>query len=377
MTVSQRRLMRVRGFLRKEVLQIRRDPSSIALALVIPVVFLFIFGYGVSLDARHVPVALVLDDHGPTARELAGRFEISRSFVPVHVGTFDEATRLLDRREVDGIVRVQADFSERLARGGTAPVQVIVNGTDANRAMLVQGYVAGVINQWSLQRAARGLPAGAPAVTVVPRIWFNDAVESSNFLVPGIVALVTTLIGVLLTALVIAREWERGTMEAMLSTPLRINEIMVGKLLPYFILGMLGLGVSVIFGMSMFGVPFRGSVIALLVLSALFVLASLGFGLLISAVTRVQFLASMAAIIGGFMPAFFLSGMLFDLESTPWPIRASSFFIPARYFVSACHTLFLAGNVWPVFGWNALALAVMAVVLIGLARSRLSKRLED
>jgi len=372
----QRRLMRLRGFLRKETLQIRRDFSSIALALVMPVVLLFLFGFGVSLDVRNVPIAVVLDDRGAEARDLAERFALSPYFDPVRVHRLDEARQLLDRRTVDAIVYVQSDFSQRLARGAEAPVQIVVNGTDSNQAQLVQGYTLGVLNLWSGQRAARGLPAQPPAVTIQSRIWFNDAVNSTHFLVPGLVALVMTLIGVLLTALVIAREWERGTMEAILVTPLRVGEIMVGKLLPYFVLGMMGLGLSVGLGRVMFGVPFRGSPSVYLLLSTLFLLASLGLGLFISAAARVQFVAAQASIIAGFLPAFFLSGLLFDLESTPWPIQAISHVIPARYFVSASHTMFLAGDVWPVLGWDALALGVMALVLIGLARSRLGQRLE-
>jgi ABC-2 type transport system permease protein len=185
-----------------------------------------------------------------------------------------------------------------------------------------------------------------------------------------------TLIGVLLTALVIAREWERGTMEASLVTPLTVGELMVGKLLPYFVMGMMGLGLSVGLGMLVFGVPFRGSPGVYLLLSTLFLLASLGLGLLISAATRVQFVAAQISLTAGFLPAFFLSGLLFDLESAPWPIRAISHLIPARYFVSASQTAFLAGDVWSVHLGNALALSGMAVVLIGLARWRISKRLE-
>lgn len=376
MNAFQRSLMRLRGFLRKETLQIRRDFSSIALALVMPVVLLFLFGFGVSLDVQNVPIAIVLDDRGSEARELAGRFALSKYFAPVRVHRLDEARQLLDRRAVDAIVYVQSDFSDRLARNAEAPVQIIVNGTDSNQAQLVQGYLMGVLNLWSGQRAARGLPARPPAVMIQQRIWFNDAVNSTHFLVPGLVALVMTLIGVLLTALVIAREWERGTMEAILVTPLRVGEIMVGKLLPYFVLGMMGLGLSVGLGRVVFGVPFRGSFSVYLLLSTLFLLASLGLGLFISAAARVQFVAAQVSIIAGFLPAFFLSGLLFDLESTPWPIQAISHLIPARYFVSASHTIFLAGDVWSVLGWDALSLGVMAVVLIGLARSRLSQRLE-
>ncbi len=376
MNALQRSLMRLRGFLRKETLQIRRDFSSIALALVMPVVLLFLFGFGVSLDVQNVPIAIVLDDRGSEARELAARFALSNYFNPVRVHRLDEAKQLLDRRDVDAIVYVQSDFSQRLARNAEAPVQIIVNGTDSNQAQLVQGYTLGVLNLWSGQRAARGLPAVPPAVMIQQRVWFNDAVNSTHFLVPGLVALVMTLIGVLLTALVIAREWERGTMEAILVTPLRVGEIMVGKLLPYFILGMMGLGLSVGLGRVVFGVPFRGSFSVYLLLSTLFLLASLGLGLFISAAARVQFVAAQASIIAGFLPAFFLSGLLFDLESTPWPIQAISHVIPARYFVSASHTMFLAGDVWSVLGWDALALGVMALVLIGLARSRLGQRLE-
>lgn len=376
MNAFQRSLMRLRGFLRKETLQIRRDPSSIALALVMPVVLLFLFGFGVSLDVKDVPIAIVLDDRGPEARELAERFALSNYFEPVLVDRFDAARQLLDRREVEAIVHVQSDFSERLARGAAVPVQIIVNGTDSNLAQLVKGYTLGVVGLWSQQRAARGLSASSSAVTIQQRVWFNDAVDSTHFLVPGLVALVMTLIGVLLTALVIAREWERGTMEAILATPLRVGEIMIGKLLPYFVLGMMGLGLSVGLGRVMFGVPFRGSPGVYLLLSTLFLLASLGLGLFVSAAARVQFVAAQVSIIVGFLPAFFLSGLLFDLESTPWPIQAVSHLIPARYFVSASHTIFLAGDVWSVLQWDALFLGLMAVVLIALARSRLGQRLE-
>ncbi len=376
MNEFERSLMRLRGFLRKEVLQIRRDPSSIALALVMPVVLLFLFGYGVSLDVKNVPIAIVLDDRGPEARELAQRFALSNYFDPVLAGRFDEARQLLDRHAVDAIVHVQSDFSERLARGEAVPVQIIVDGTDSNLAQLIQGYTQGVLNLWSRGRAARDLPADSPAVTIQQRVWFNDAVNSTHFLVPGLVALVMTLIGVLLTALVIAREWERGTMEAILVTPLRVGEFMVGKLLPYFVLGMMGLGLSVGLGRVMFGVPFRGSPGVYLLLSTLFLLASLGLGLFISAAARVQFVAAQVSIIVGFLPAFFLSGLLFDLDSTPWPIQAISHLIPARYFVSASHTIFLAGDVWSVLLWDALSLGIMALVLIVLARSRLGQRLE-
>ena len=309
--------MRMRGILRKEILQILRDPSSIALAVVLPLVLLFIFGYGVRLDAENVAIAVVIDNSSPAARELAARFELSPYFQTNHLNSMAEAIEWLNQRRVDGIIHLQSDFSSKLANRNQAPVQLIVNGIDANRARLIQGYARGVLEKWSALRRARGEPAAAPAVKIAQRIWFNEAAESRNFLVPGLITLIMTLTGILLTALVVAREWERGTMEAILVTPLRRVELLLGKVLPYFILGMLGMSLSVGFGVTLFHVPFRGSFGALFFLSSLFMLASLGFGLLLSAAIRIQFVAAQVSIIAGFLPALFLSGLIFDLESPP------------------------------------------------------------
>lgn len=368
--------MRMRGILRKEVLQILRDPSSIALAIVLPLVLLFIFGYGLSLDAENVPIAVVLDDNGLAARDVSARFDLSPYFKTIHLASMAEATEWLNQRRVDGIVHLQSDFSSSLFSRNQSPVQVIVNGIDANRARLIQGYARGVLQTWTELRQARGEPVAGPAVKISQRIWFNEAAVSRNFLVPGLITLIMTLIGILLTALVVAREWERGTMEAILVTPIRRVDLLLGKVLPYFILGMMGMGLSVVVGTTLFQVPFRGSFVALFILSALFMLASLGFGLLISAAVRVQFVAAQISIVAGFLPAFFLSGLIFDLDSTPRFIQIVSHVVPARYFVSISHTLFMAGDVWPVLLPNALALAVMAVLFTSLAFRKITKRLE-
>ena len=370
-------LMRMRGILRKEVLQILRDPSSIALAIVLPLVLLFIFGYGVTLDAENVPIAVVVDGNSSAAREVAARFDLSTYFNVSHVKSMAQAIDWLRQGRIDGIVHLKGDFSSRLYNRNRAPVQLIVNGIDANRARLIQGYARGVLQKWTELRQVRGESAAGAAVNVSQRVWFNEGAISRNFLVPGLITLIMTLIGILLTALVVAREWERGTMEAILVTPIRRVDLLLGKMLPYFILGMLGMGLSVVVGISLFHVPFRGSVGALLLLSALFMLASLGFGLLISAAIRVQFVAAQISIVAGFLPAFFLSGLVFDLESTPRVIQIVSHVVPARYFVSISHTLFMAGDVWPVLLPNALALTVMAVLFISLAFRKITKRLES
>ena len=366
-------ILRVRGILRKEMLQILRDPSSILLAIVMPLVMLFLFGYGVSLDAENVPVAIVMGDKGAAARELAARFSLSRYFEPRTATSMAAAEKALTLGKVDGIFHFQEGFSSDLATRHQARVQMIVNGIDANRARLILGYSRGLLEKWAAVRRARGEPVVVPAVVVSPRIWFNGAAESRNFLVPGLITLIMTLTGVLLTALVVAREWERGTMEALLATPIRVAEILLGKIVPYFVLGMGGLLLSVAMTIWLFDVPLRGSLVVLMGVSALFLLAALGMGLLISTLARNQFVAGQAAIIVTFLPAFMLSGFIFDIDSMPLIIQAVTYLIAARYYVAILQTVFAAGNVWSVIWPNALALAVMAAVFLLLVR-RFSRR---
>jgi ABC-2 type transport system permease protein len=368
--------MRLRGLLRKEALQIRRDPSSIALALVLPLVLLFLFGYGVSLDANNVTLAVVLEDSSTPARSLAARFRGSEYFSTRTVHSIAEAETLLTARRVEAILHLQSDFASNMYAGHSARVQLILRGVDANRARLIIGYARGVLQTWNRIRQAESKPALRFPVRLQERIWFNEAAVSRNFLVPGLITLIMTLIGTLLTSLVVAREWERGTMEALLVTPLRRLDLLLGKVLPYFILGMSGMALSVFVGITLFEVPFRGSVWALLLLSSVFMLASLGFGLLLSTAIKVQFVAAQASIVAGFLPALFLSGLLFDLESTPLFIQVLSHVVPAKYFVTISQTLFLSGDDWPVLLPNALALLGMAVLFISLAYKKMSKHLE-
>ena len=376
-------LMRLFGVLRKETLQILRDPSSIILALVMPLALLIIFGYGVSLDAEHVPMVLVNQDNGSMSRELAARFAGSANFKITAAESMAQAQALVLAHKAEGIILIQNNFTEIVEgaaagseTGHRAPVQLIINGTDANRARLIEGYIKTIGAKWASVRVARGQTAAVPPVSISQRIWFNEAAISRYFLIPGLIVLIMTLIGILLTALVIAREWERGTMEAMLVTPLRKIDILLGKTLPYYFLGMLGMSLSVVVGTTLFGVPFRGSVGALVGLSSLFMLTCLGFGLFLSAAIRIQFVAAQTSIMAGYLPAFFLSGLIFDLESTPKFIQIISYLFPARYFVTISHTLFAAGDVWSVLLPNALVLAFMALLFLGLAFRKMSKRLE-
>jgi len=373
---ARRRWLRLHGLIRKESLQIVRDPSSILIAFVLPLILLLLFGYGISLDAKRVPLAIVIEAPSQAASSIAGSFMESEYFAPRILRDRRAAKAALTEGAVDGIIVLRADFARRLGSPGGAPIQLIVNGTDSNTANIVIGYVEGTWGKWlEIDSLERGAPM-ASAVVAEQRVWFNAELRSRNYLVPGLIAIIMTLIGALLTALVVAREWERGTMEALIVTPVREGEILLGKLVPYFVLGMGGMALSAAMAVWVFGVPFRGSFLVLLAASALFMLTALGMGLLISTVTRNQFVAGQVAIIVTFLPAFILSGFLFDISSMPPVVQALTHVIAARYFVSILQTLFLAGNVWSIVLWNAAALAVMAALFLGLARHKTRKLLD-
>jgi len=368
--------MRLRGMVRKESLQILRDPSSIAIAFVMPVVLLLLFGYGVSLDAKHIPLALVIEQPDTNTATFEAAFHQSEYFSPERYRSIQEAERALAERRVDGILWLRSDFSRQLLGSGEAPVGVFLNGVDANQARITAGYIQGAWQGWlETYAASQGRELRLPA-SAEPRVWFNPALRSRNFLVPGLVAVIMTLIGALLTALVVAREWERGTMEALMVTPIRIGELLLGKLLPYFVLGMGGMLLSVAMARWQFQVPLMGSFWLLLLASALFMLVALGMGLLISTVARNQFVAGQIAILVTFLPAFLLSGFIFDIGSMPEPIQVITHVVPARYFVAILQTLFLAGDVWAVVLGNAAALLLMMLVFFAVLRRQARKDLE-
>ena len=377
--MRRRRLsaMRLRGLVRKEVLQILRDPSSIMIALVMPVVLILLHGYGMSLDPKEMPVGVVIAR--PTA-DTSGLFTaLSNSpfLKPVAYADVREAEDALRRHVVDGFIVLREDFARNassLAR--PAPIQLIVNGVDANSARILQGYVEGAVQVWAASTAGeRRVPLAAP-VALDHRYWFNPELRSANFIVPGLIAIVMTLSGALLTAMVVSREWERGTMEALMVTPASMAEIMLAKLASYFALGMGGMVVSVALAIFLFGVPFRGSFLVLTTVAMTFLITALGMGLLISTVARNQFVAAQAAFVTTYMPALMLSGFLFDIGTMPWPIQALTQIVAARYFVDVLQTVFLAGNVWPVLLPNLAALAGFAAFFFTLTLMRARRRLD-
>jgi len=376
MTARGGSAMRLRGLVRKEFLQIVRDPSSIAIAFLMPIFLLILFGYGVSLDADHVPMALLAEAPSQDSADFMAALQGSHYFAPRIMNSMPEAELALREGKVKGIIRLRAAFSRRMRQADGAPIQVVVDGVDANTARLVMGYVEGAWGEWIAAQAARHGQSMTVPVDLQPRIWFNSELRSRNYLVPGLIAIIMTLIGALLTALVMAREWERGTMEALLVTPASMSEVLIGKLAAYFILGTGGMLLTVGLSVWLFEVPLRGSFWLLWLCSSLFLLAALGMGLTISTLARSQFVAGQIAIIATFLPAFLLSGFIFDIGSMPPVVQLITHVVVARYFVAIVQTLFLAGNVWPVILPNAMALTAMAAIFLTITWKKSRKRLD-
>jgi ABC-2 type transport system permease protein len=368
------KLRRISAIIRKEGWQVLRDPSSLAIGVVLPIILILLYGYGVSLDVQHVPVAIVAEAPSPDTAEIAAGFALSPYFRVREVTSAAQAEELMLQRRVDGVVYLREDTARR-QRLGAAPVQVVVHGVDANRARIMQAYALGALGQLEARRASEGRPAVGGPVQVESRLWFNDANDSRYFLVPGLIVLVMTLMGATLTAMVMAREWERGTLEALFVTPIRPDEILIGKLVPYFLLGLIGLTICVVASRVLFHVPLRGSLLVLGVTSMLYLLVSLCTGLWISATLKSQFLASQIAMLATFLPATMLSGFIYDLRSVPEVIRFISLAMPARYFVTLLKTIYLAGDVWSVILPNALMLGAFAAALLLMIRRQIRKSL--
>jgi len=364
---------------RKEFRQLLRDRSNLAIGILLPMVLILIFGYGMSLDVKNAPVAVVMEDASPTAHEAIAGLQLSPTIAPVLLGSMHDAEELMRERKVDGIVRVPADFSRALA-AGNARVQLIVHGSDAGRASIIKAYVSGALAQAGVRQADRsGDAAGAAAagsVAVEQRMWFNAANTSTWYLVPGLIVLIMTLVGAFLTALVMAREWERGTLEALFVTPVRPVEILLAKIIPYFAVGMLGLTLCLLSARYLFAVPMYGSLLVVVFSSMLYLIVAVSLGLVISSVTRNQFLASQVALIATFMPSMMLSGFLFDLRNVPTAVRVVGHLLPATYFMDLIKTLFLAGDVWPLIWRNCAILLAYAVGLLLVARAVTRKSLD-
>jgi ABC-2 type transport system permease protein len=358
------RWRRFGALLVKESIQIVRDPSSILIAFVLPLILLFLFGYGISLDSNLVRVGVVVEKSDAPSQSLAASFQGSRFFEVVAAQDRREVIPKLIAGDIRGIVVIPEDFGAKVAQNpASARIQVITDATNPNTAKFVENYAEGVWQTWLALRTPEN-PQQA-AVTLEPRYWFNPELTSRYFLVPGSITIIMALVGTLLTALVVAREWERGTMEALMATPISIPELIFGKLLPYFALALGAMAMCTAIAVFLFGVPFRGSFLALVVISSAFLVPALGQGLLISSATKNQFVASQVALLSGFLPAVLLSGFIFEIKSMPELVQWITYIVPARYLVPSLQTVFLVGDIWPLFLRDiASMLGIGAVFLI-------------
>ena len=375
-------LTRLLAVAKKEIIQIFRDSRSLLIVVIMPVTLMLLFGYGVNLDLKGLPVYVYDRDGSQQSQDLLKRFQSSEYFTVARVvDGYPAIVRALDDGHAKMGIVIPWDFSQRLREGGPAPVQALVDGTDDNSANVLIGYTQAVVQGYSAEiqlnwLRERGQPVQPAPVSVETRTWYNEDLESSAFIIPGVLALVMSVIGAFLTSLTIAREWERGTMEQLISTPVSAMEIMVGKLAPYFVLGMLDVVVCAAIAIYWFHVPFRGSSITLLVSSALFMVVVLSLGFFISVLAKSQFAASQIALLVTFLPAFLLSGFLFSIDQMPTVLQWITRILPARYYVSVLKRIFLKGTPTALLYADLIPLAVFALLLALLATRSFHKRLE-
>jgi ABC-2 type transport system permease protein len=374
---------RLAALMRKEWLHIRRDPRSLYLAVGLPVIMLLLFGYAITLEVRHMPVGVIDQDGSAAGRELVARVTSTGYFeLKMLSADLGGAVRALD----DGTVRIflvlPQGFAKALARGENAAVQLLVDGSDSNSALIAMGYLSQIIQAYSrsilLQRlqAQGGVLTELPGVDLRTRIWYNPDLKNSYFVVPGVIAVVMMIIAVMLTSLTVAREWETGTMEQLIATPARPFEIILGKLLPYFFLGLFQMTLVVVFGLLLFHVPLQGNLLFLLGVSSLFLICGLGQGLLVSVAAKSQQLSFTLSILTTMLPTYLLSGFAFPIASMPPVVRAVTYLVPARYYLAIIRALFLKGT-GPAALWGEIGpLALFALVIVLLCARKMKLRLE-
>ncbi|EKE21531.1 MAG: hypothetical protein ACD_7C00202G0002 [uncultured bacterium] len=373
---TNNKIRRIKALFIKEFYQIIRDSSSIIIAFIYPLILLFIYGVGVSLDIDHLKVGVVLQDTNPDSINFLLSLRDSKYF---SVTTEREQYKIEEKLiagKLKGMVVMPFYFSQydkRPDRKG--PIYVVADGSDPNTANFLQNYVGGAWEKSIAQTMINTGNQDAAFINVDSRFWFNETLNSRHFLIPGSIAIIMTLIGSLLTALVIAREWERGTIEALMATPVTMREIFISKILAYFLLGMCSMLICTVISIVFFRVPFRGAIIPLTVVSSVFLLTALGTGLLISSLTKNQFLASQLSIVTSFLPAYMLSGFIFEISSMPFLIRALTYLFPAKYMVTCLQSLFLVGNVWRLLIVNAAIMLVIVIVLFVIIFFNPKKRL--
>ncbi len=376
------RLRRLRAMAIKELLQIWRDPRSLMIALLMPFTQMFLLGYGVTLDLKHIPVCTFDREASQNSQSLLKHFEASRYFVIArNVATYPALVDAIDRADCKIAIVIPPDFSERLNDAHGATVQAILDATDDNTANIALGYAQAVISSYSVEvmldvmnRLGQELQQVQP-MTVQSRVWFNEDLDSRNFIIPGVVAVIIALVGAQLTSLTISREWERGTMELLISTPVKPSEVMIGKLAPYLVLGWVDAAFCLALASLWFGVPFRGTILTLFVTTSLFLIVVLGIGYLLSVLIRSQVGASQVALLVTMLPTMLLSGYVFPIDQMPTVVQDITYLVHARYYVTIVKAIFLKGADLPALALPTTFLLAYAIAAMALAARAFRKRL--
>lgn len=374
-------IRRIRAVAKKERLQILRDVRSLLLALGIPMLMLFLFGWALKLDVSDVKTIVFDQDNSSASRAFIERFDSVEYFdIVSYIDTYDEVERRLDRGDARAAIVIPKGFSEDIKAGRDVQIQLIADGTDSLTAQVFIGYASVIVTDFSRDivsdaLARSGLAGTGQPVNVSVRVWYNPELESKNFIIPGLIAVIMMVIAGLLTSLTVAREWERGTMEQLISTPIAVPELVVGKLISYVELGFIDFALSVIAGTLIFGVPLKGSIILLLVFSVVFMIGAMSLGMFISIVAKKQVMASQMAILATFLPSFLLSGFVFPIATMPLVLQGITFLVSARYFVTILKGIFLKGVGLEVLWIEGLLLCAFTAVMLALSMARFKKEL--
>ncbi|HVN95126.1 MAG TPA: ABC transporter permease [Syntrophorhabdaceae bacterium] len=367
-------LTRTRAIAKKEFIQIKRDPMSLAMAFLLPLVLLFIYGFAVTFDVDRITTVVYDMDKSSLSRELVNEFTQSHYFsVIAYLDRYEEIDSFLDRSKAKVALVIPHDFSKYVRTSGKATIEVILDGANSNTANIAQGYISAITLGYS-QRIQGGMIT--PRIDSRSRVWYNTELKSRNFIIPGLIAVIMTVIIALLTSLTVAKEWDRGTMEQLISTPIKPAELVVGKLVPYFVVGFADTVFTILMSTELFMVPLRGSLTLLLVLSSIFLFGGLSMGILISISARNQTSASQMAMLSSFLPAFLLSGFIFSIFNMPLPLQIITYLIPARYFVTILKGIFLKGAPLSHLFWETMLLTVYAMAVFFLAVRKFKKRID-
>jgi ABC-2 type transport system permease protein len=372
---------RVAAVARKESLHVLRDFRSLIMAILIPIMMLILFGFALTLDVDNIPMAVWDQSNTARSREFVSRFGGSRYFaIRMNVDNYDDLVHAIDTGRVMMGLVVPRDFAQRVDAGRNAAAQLIVDGSDSNTATIGIGYAGVIAQMYALeltneQQQRHGRPPLQIPLDVRPRVWFNEDLESRNYIIPGLIGVLMMVISAMLTSLTVAREWERGTMEQLISTPIKVPELILGKLIPYCVIGLFDVSLAVLMGELVFHVPFRGNIALLFGTAMIFLVGALAMGMAISIVTKSQLLSSQMSMIATFLPSFLLSGFIFTIANMPRAIQIVTYIVPARYFIAILKSIYLKGVGLEIIGGQIILLIIYGAFMVILARVKLKKKL--